>query len=107
MLVSDTGNNGVRRIDPASGVITTLMRVRDPRQLAVAGDGTIYVVEAASRRVVRYSSTGKRLNVVEPRFGDPYAVGIGKGVVYVVDTSATGSVVRVDRNGRGLPVSSS
>ena len=44
-------------------------------------------------------SNGKRLGWVGPRFGDPYAVVATPAAVYVVDTSATGTVVRVARDG--------
>jgi hypothetical protein len=38
---------------------------------------------------------GKRLGFVGPRFGDPYALALAKGTIYVVDTSATGTIGRI------------
>jgi serine/threonine-protein kinase len=97
VLVSDTGNNRVRRIDPRSGVTTTFATVGSPRGIDVASDGTIYVVDATARRVAHLGETGKRLGFVGPRFGDPYALDATPRGVYVVDTSAAG-VIRLVRN---------
>lgn len=95
VLVSDTGHGRVLRIDPKSGKATTLIRVGEPRGLDVAADGTIYLVEATAKRVGHYTAAGKRLGSVGPRFGDPYDVAVAGGVVYVVDTAASGTVRRV------------
>lgn len=99
VLVSDTGHGRVLRIDPKNGKTTTLIRVPEPRGLDVATDGTVYVVEATARRVGHYTANGKRLGSVGPRFGDPYDVAAARGVVYVVDTSASGTVRRVASTG--------
>jgi streptogramin lyase len=96
VLVSDTGNDRVVRVDPDSGASSVLFRVADPRGIDVAPDGTIYVVEAEAKRVGHYSSAGTRLGVVGPLFADPYDVdAAARGVVYVVDTAAAGVIRRV------------
>jgi streptogramin lyase len=99
VLVCDTGHGRVLRIDPRSGKATTLIRVGEPRGIDVAEDGSIYLVEATAKRVGHYSAGGKRLGSVGPRFGDPYDVSVGRGVVYVVDTAASGTVRRVTATG--------
>src|SRR5262249_7473955 len=68
VLVSDTGNNRVLRIDPRSRAVTTFAHVGSPRGLAVADDGTVYAVESSTHRVVRLSASGKRLGTVGTRF---------------------------------------
>ena len=63
------------------------------------------MVEAAAHRVARFSAKGKRLGFVGGRFGDPYAVAVGPTAVYVVDTSATGTIGRVGRDGAVTTIS--
>lgn len=99
VLVSDTGHGRVLRIDPRTAKTTTLIRVGEPRGLDVAADGTIYLVEATAKRVGHYTAAGKRLGSIGPRFGDPYDVAVARGVVYVVDTAASGTVRRVTADG--------
>jgi streptogramin lyase len=99
VLVSDTGHGRVLRIDPRTGKQTTLIRVGEPRGIDVAADGSIYLVEASAKRVGHYSAAGKRLGSIGPRFGDPYDVSVAPGVVYVVDTAASGTVRRVTATG--------
>lgn len=104
VLVSDTGHNTVVRIDPASGAMTTLMKVENPRGLAVAADGTIDVIESATKTIGRYTATGQRLGVVARGFQDPYDLAVAGRVLYVVDTSIVGTVDRVTANGKVSPL---
>jgi streptogramin lyase len=101
VLVSDTSNNRVLRVDPRTGAASTVVETGEPRGLDVAADGTITLVEAGSKRVGRFDSTGRRLARVGPSFGDPYDVAIDDdGTAYVVDTAAAGRIVRVTVDGR-------
>jgi DNA-binding beta-propeller fold protein YncE len=94
VLVSDTGHGRLLRVTRTGP--STLAHLPAPRGLDVAADGTIYVTEASSKRVVHLSAVGKRLGTVGPVFGDPYDVAVAPGgVLYVVDTAASGRVVRV------------
>jgi streptogramin lyase len=105
VLVSDTGNDRVLRVDPATGGSATLFRIADPRGIDVAPNGTIYVVEAEAKRVGRYSAAGTRLGVVGPVFGDPYdVVADPRGGVFVVDTAAAGVIRRIGTNGRTVTI---
>jgi streptogramin lyase len=104
ILVSDTGHNVVKRIDPRSGAVTTLMKLETPMGLAVAADGTIDVVESAAKDVVRYSATGRRLSVVAGGFQDPYELTISGRALYVVDSTAAGVVDRVSPSGKVSPI---
>jgi sugar lactone lactonase YvrE len=104
VLVSDTGNDRVVRVEPNSGASATLIRTADPRGIDVAPDGTIYVVEAEAKRLGRYSSAGARLGLVGPVFGDPYDVDAGAGAAYVVDTAASGVIRRVAANGTTVTI---
>jgi streptogramin lyase len=105
VLVSDTGADRVVRVDPNTGASRTLFSTADPRGIDVAADGTIYVVEAQARRVGRYSPAGARLGVVGPVFGDPYDLGVAPaGVLYVVDTAASGVIRRVGPGGATVTI---
>jgi DNA-binding beta-propeller fold protein YncE len=100
LLVSDTGNNLVWRIDPASGLVTPFAAIAHPRGIGVAPDGTVYVAAADERRVVRFSASGERLGAVGPRFGDPYALTLAPdGTVYAIDAGARGFIRRIAPDG--------
>jgi sugar lactone lactonase YvrE len=100
LLVSDTGNDRVLRIDPRDGRTTTLITTGEPRRVDVGADGSIYLVEAATGGVGRYAATGARLGNVGQAFNDPYDVEVAAdGTVYVVDTALKGTIRRVAPNG--------
>jgi hypothetical protein len=71
LLVSDRGNDRVRRIDPATGVITSFAQVGEPYGIDVAPDGTVFVVDGKLRRVVRLSASGAMLGPLGPAFAVP------------------------------------
>ena len=88
VLLSDTGNDVVRRID-AAGAVTTFASVGNPRGIAVAPDGSVYVAAADEHRVVHLSASGQRLGVVGPQLDDPYALAVARdGTVYADDIGA-------------------
>ncbi len=97
LLVSDTGNDRIRRIDPSTGVISSLAEVGIPDGIEVASDGTIYVAEARTNRVVHLSASGARLGLVGPRFRTPFDVAVGADAVYVLETGTSGRVRRIAR----------
>ena len=99
VLVCDTGNDRVLRVDPQTGATTTLIHVAGPRGIDVANDGSIYLVEG-TKRVGHYSAAGARLGDVGPVFNDPYDVEVAAdGTVYVIDTAESGTIVRIAPNG--------
>jgi streptogramin lyase len=88
LLVSDTGNGLIRRVDPA-GSVTTFAAVGSPRGIDVAPDGTVYVAGGDEHRIVHLDASGKRLGTVGPRFGDAYALSVARdGTVYAIDIGA-------------------
>ena len=107
LLVCDTGNGRVLRIDPQTGAATTLIGVGEPRGIDVAGDGSLYIVEARTKRVGHYSAGGSRLGDVGPVFNDPYDVEVAAdGTVYVIETAESGTIVRIAPNGSAAPLPS-
>ena len=106
LLVSDTDNNRIRRIDLASGIITAFAEVQLPLGMDVGADGTIYVVEGSARRIVHLSSSGGRVGLVGPVFGLPYDVEVaGDGVVYLIDAGRVGRLRRIAVDGTVTTVS--
>jgi hypothetical protein len=60
----------------------------------------VYVAAADAHRIAHYSSTGRRLGLVGPRFADPYALSVAKdGTVYALDLGVTGIIRRVAPDG--------
>jgi sugar lactone lactonase YvrE len=100
LLVSDTEHDRVVRIALPGGAVTTLARVASPRGIAVARDGSVYVVAAAAKRVLHLDAHGSKLGYVGARFGDPYDLALGAdGTIYVVDTAQIGTVKRIAPDG--------
>jgi streptogramin lyase len=99
VLVADTGNDRILRID-VNGGVTALAKVTVPRGMEVAPDGSIYVVDGGASRVLHLGASGERLGVVGPVFDDPYDVTVAPGgVVYVIESLQSGDVRRIARDG--------
>lgn len=102
---SDRDNNRVRRIDPATGLVTAFAAIDQPYGLDVALDGTVSVIEGSQNRVVRLSPTGTRLGFVGPAFAIPYDVEVGGGVTYVLDAGPAGHIRRIAPDGTVTTIS--
>ena len=106
LLVADTRNNRLRRIDPTTRVITTFARVDTPLGMDIGGDGSIYVVDGRASRVVRLSPSGDRLGLVGPVFRTPYDVEVaGDGTIYVLEAGPSGRIKRIAPNGTVTTIS--
>jgi sugar lactone lactonase YvrE len=106
LLVSDRGNDRVRRIDPTSGVITAFAPVGEPYGMDVAPDGTVYVIEGKEQRVARLTAMGTRLASLGPRFFNPYDVEVTTdGVAYLLQAGPAGRVRRIAPNGAVTTIS--
>lgn len=96
LLVSDTGNGRVDRIDLATQEIETWANIRDPRGITIAQDNTVYIVGASIHRAIQLMIDGRRLGTVGKRFTDPYALDATRtGSLYVIDTAALGRLYHV------------
>ena len=106
LLVSDRGNDRVRRIAPATGVITGFAQVGEPYGIDVAPDGTVYVIEGEGQRVVRLDPSGARLGFLGPAFFNPYDVEVaGDGVAYLLQAGPAGKIRRIAPDGSVTTVS--
>jgi sugar lactone lactonase YvrE len=101
LLVTD--GRSLQRVDPATGVVTTAAAgapFDEPRDVAVAQDGTVYVL--GYRQVVRISpGTGAKKVLAEGApLNDPSAIDIEPdGDLVVADRdSAGGSVIRINHD---------
>ena len=106
ILVSDRGNDRLRRIDPTTGVITTFAAVGEPYGIDVAPNGTVYVIDGKLDRVVRVSPAGAILGPLGPAFSVPYDVEVtADGAAYLLQAGPTGYIRRIAPNGTVTTVS--
>jgi len=106
LLVSDRGNDRVRRIDPLTGVITAFAPVGEPYGSDVAPDGTVYVVDGKQSRVARVSPSGSILGYAGPAFAVAYDLEVASdGVVYLLQAGPTGRIRRIAPDGSVTTVS--
>ena len=95
----------MRRIDPATGVVTAFAQVDQPYGLDVALRRDRLVVEGTRNRVVRLSPSGARLGFLGPAFADPYDVEVGRRRAYLLQAGPTGYIRRIAPDGTVTTVS--
>lgn len=106
LLVSDTGNERIRRIDLGSGVITTLALVGTPDGIDIGPAGTMSVVDSRARRIVRLSASGARIGFFGPVFALPYDVeATADGGAYLLEAGPLGRLRRLAPNGTVTTIS--
>ena len=82
----------VRKLDATSGAVLQTFKAKNPRGIAVADDGDIYIFDkkpagSAVPRVLHYDSSGKE---VEPPFGDGLEALLPDGAAGLATSSACG-----------------
>jgi sugar lactone lactonase YvrE len=108
LLVPDTDNSRILRVDPATGAVSPFADVGSPRGIDVAADGTVYVIDSRDLRLLRVSPAGAPLGPLGRVFDDPYDVELASdGAAYLLDTGATGFVRRIAPDGTVTTVSHS
>jgi hypothetical protein len=108
LLVPDTDNNRVLRVDPATGAVSLFAEVGNPRGIDVAADGTVYVIAARDLRLLHLSATGALIGPFGRAFNDPYDVELAAGgAAYLLDVGHTGFVRRIAPDGTVTTVSHS
>ena len=105
LALSDTGNNRILRIDPATGT-TMLLTDRVSTALGIAAEpsGSLLTVEYGSGRLLRVDPAGA-ISVVATGLHKPYSLARARsGIVYVTesgeDSRPTGTLRRVLPDGR-------
>jgi sugar lactone lactonase YvrE len=115
LLVADTENGRIRRVDGRTGIVSTLATgLSMPWGIALAADGSIYAAEPLGHRIRRADPAGRLTTVagtgVRGSSGDggpalraavdaPTAVALdAAGLLYVLE-SETGHVRRIGRDG--------
>lgn len=115
LYVSDTGNNRVRRIDLARGIIDAFAPAEAPGGLSLGPGGALYVGEFGANRVSRIDPNGARTVIAgtgtsgtsgdggpatAARLDQPAdVVATPDGTVYIIQSGATGRIRRVAPSG--------
>jgi sugar lactone lactonase YvrE len=106
VLVADTHNHRIVRVDTVKGRVTVFARLAVPGGMDIGSDGTVYVTDGSAGRVVRFSAGGARLGFAGPVFDDPYALAVAPGgTLYVVESLQMGDVRRIAPDGTVTTVS--
>tara|TARA_Y100000588_G_C14230854_1_gene915208 strand:- start:513 stop:1619 length:1107 start_codon:yes stop_codon:yes gene_type:complete len=102
LYILDSGNNRVRKVVLASGVITTVAGptgVSDPRGIEVNTSGTVYVTDThGSKELKKIDGAGNFVTVIGG-FNYPHDLAVdGSGNIYVAN-AANGSIDKVVSDG--------
>jgi sugar lactone lactonase YvrE len=100
LLIADTDNDRVRRVDLRTGVITTLAGdIRGVAMLARASDGSVLASELRGDQIVRIAADGSRTTAARLA-ANPWSLAVARdGAIYVIDSQGA-TLNRVTADGR-------
>ena len=103
VYVADAGNNSIRKIVTATGVVSTFVSgLTNPRDLAIDGSGNMYVAETSSNRIRKIVMATAAVSILAGTGTAGYADGAGTAALFNNPTSVTvdysGNVYVSDQN---------
>jgi len=105
LLISDTGNGRLRRVEPSSHVIRTIATIEAPYGVAVGPDGLVYLSSVTSDRVLRLDASGSVTPFVTGLRSPSSIAFDSAGVLYVTEgNSPLARIWRVGRDGTAAPL---
>lgn len=97
LLIPDTDNHRVRRIDPVTRVITTIASGIEGVSGICAGGGVTYVTDFTGMTVLRLDAAGSV--IVARNLDTPLSCAVLGGLVYVVEAGGSGTIRIVHPDG--------
>ena len=97
LLIPDTDNHRVRRIDPATRVITTVASGIAGVSGICAGGGATYLTDFTGMTVLRLDAAGPV--IIARNLDTPLSCAVSGGAVYVVEAGGTGTIRIVHGDG--------
>lgn len=103
VYVADTGNNSIRKIVAATGVVSTFVSgLTSPCDLAIDGSGNLYVAETSSNRIRKIVMATATVSILAGNGTAGYADGAGTAALFNSPTGVTvdysGNVYVSDQN---------
>lgn len=78
-------------------------RLKEPRDVAVAPDGTLYAVDTGNQQVFHLDGKGRYLGTLADNFQIPFAVTVDEeGQIYVLDTEGAPAIIKFSPEGEVL-----
>jgi serine/threonine-protein kinase len=105
LLISDTGNGRLRRVDPSTQTITSIATIAAAYGVAVGPDGLVYLSSVTSDRVVRLEASGSVTPFVTGIESPSSMTSTPRECSYVTEANTPlARIWRVGRDGTAAPL---